>query len=269
MRYRKAPKLLFNITRQRAAVEHELLMLFDGVYALKVPREEAYGVVNVSVRTTSKPRINEVFRVDFGSSWLKAAGWKKAAYAVTKELRGDIGQAQSRLSTALAHTSSEIQVFVHDAVEKADAARKEIERIRSTSLKGTLRTTDLILAQTKDLSRNLSKTIGDRGAAITKQVALYNHQIRKDLALHMVYSTATLKRRAKSLSLSAPKVDLKTLANTADFLGASHLRTTQKHALKAWWKIAGPPQQQPAGSAQGKAAIKKPQDSKKKKKGMR
>jgi len=269
IRYRKAPKLLFNITRQKAAVEHELLMLFDGVYALKVPREEAYGLVNVSVRTTSKPKIDETFEVDFGNSWLKAAGWKRAAYAVAQELRDDLEHAQNRLSTVYAHTSSDLQVLVHDAVAKADAARKEMERIRSASLKHTLRTTDIILAQTRDVSRNLSKSLGDSTSALSKQVALYNHQVRKDVALYLGQTKAALKHSGRSLSRSAPKLDFKRLANTADSLRVNHLRATQKHALKAWWRIAGAPKQQPSRSVQGRAASQSLRASKKKQKGMR
>lgn len=269
MRYRKAPKLLFNITRQKAAVEHELLMLFDGVYALKVPREEAYGLVNVSVRTTSKPKINETFEVDFGNSWLKAAGWKRAAFAVTQELRGDLNLAQSRLSTVYAHTSSEVQVLVHGAVAKADAAHKAIERIRSASLSHTLRTTDLILAQTRNFSRNLSKSLGDSTSALSKQAVLYNHEVRKDVVLYLERTKTAFKHSGRSLSRSSPTLNFKRLANTASSLGLSHLRTTQKHALKAWWKIAGAPKQQAAKSVQGKATSESRRAPEKKQKGFR
>jgi hypothetical protein len=273
MRYRKAPKLLFNIMRQRTAVEHELLMLFDGVYALKVPREEAYGLVNVSVRTTSKPKINETFEIDFGNSWLKAAGWKRAAkraaFAVTQELRGDLELAQIRLSTVYAHTSSELQVLVHEVVAKADAARKDIERIRSASLNHTLRTTDLVVAQTRDFSRNLSKSFSDNTSALSKQVVLYNHEVRKEVVLYLERTKAAFKHTGRSLSRSTPKLDLKRLATTAGSLRASHLRATQKNTLKAWWKIAGAPKQQVASSVQGRSATQSRPVSTKKQKGMR
>ena len=269
MRYRKAPKLLFNITRQEGTVEHELLMLFDGVYALKVPREEAYGMVNVSVRTTSKPKINETFQVDFGNSWLKAAGWKKAAYAMTATLRGDLDLVQNGLSTVYAHTSLGLQVFVHDAARTADTVRKEAERIRSASVNHTLRTTDLILAQTKDLSRSLSSSLSNSTSAISKHVALYNHHIRKDLALYIEHKKAAIEHSARSLSRSTPKVDLQRLAHTADSLRASHLKETQKNALKAWWKIAGLPKQEPAQVVHEGAAGKSRLAPKKKKKNMR
>lgn len=269
MRYRKAPKLLFNITRQKAAVEYELFMLFDGVYALKVPREEAYGLVNVSVRTTSKPKINETFEVDFGNSWLKAAGWKRAAFAVTQELRGDLELAQSRLSSVYAHTSLELQALVHGAVAKADATHKAIERIRSASSNHTLRTTDLILAQTRDFSRNLSKSLGDSTSALSKQVVLYNHGVRKDVVIYLERTKTAFKNSGRSLLRSSPTLNFKRLANTVNSLGVSHLRATQKHTLKAWWKIAGAPKQQAAKSVQGKATGKSRRAPQKKQKGFR
>lgn len=269
MRYRKAPKLLFNITRQKALVEHELLMLFDGVYALKVPREEAYGFVNVSVRTTSKPKINETFEIDFGNSWLKAAGWKRAAFAVTQELRGDLALAQNRLSTVYAHTSMELRVLIHGAIAKADAAHKAVERIRSASLSHTLRTTDLILAQTRDFSRNLSKNLGDSKSALSKQVVLYKHEVRKDVVLYLERTKTAFKHSGRSLSRLSPKPKFKKLADTAGALRVSHLRATQKNALKAWWKIAGAPKQQAAKSIQGKATSKSRPAPEKKQKGIR
>lgn len=240
-RYRKAPKLLFRITRQNQNVEHELLKLFDGVYALKVPREEAYGTVNVSVHTTSKPRINETFQVAFGNTWLKAAGWRKAASEVSKSLRNDLDQVQNGLSNVFAQTSSGVQVVVHDAVRKADSVRRDMERVRSSSVNRTLRTTDLILAQTRDLSLRLSSQVINSTSALSTQMTLYNDHVRKDVALYIAHKKAAMKRGARSISRSTSKVDLKRLAKTANSVRASKLRAAQKSVYKKWLKIRGVP----------------------------
>ena len=246
MRYRKAPKLVFSVTRQNAAVGHELSMLFDGVYALKVVREEAYGIVNVSIRTTSKPKINEVFQVDFGNTWLKAAGWKKAAHAVTESLREDLDLVHNGLSTVYSHATSEVQVFVQDAVKKVDIVRKEMDRLRQVSINHTVRSTDLVLAQTKDITLRVAAQARNSTSAVSKQVVLYNRHLRKDLALYYESKRAAVKSKAQTLSQSVKTSGIRKLGQTTDRLKEGHLRMAQKEALKAWWKVAGPPTQMPA-----------------------
>ena len=247
MRYRKAPKLLFNVTRNNAALEHELTMLFDGVYALRILREEAHGVVNVSVRTISKPKINEVFQVDFGNHWLKAAGWKKAARSMTESLREDLDLVHNGLSTVYSHASSEIQVFVHDAVRKADTVRKEMDRLRRLSINHTVRSTDLMLGQTKDISLSISAKARNSTSALSRHVALYNRHLRKDLALYLETKKVAIKTRAQLMSRSVKEPSIRNLAWTTDRLRGSHLRLAQKEALKAWWKVVGAPKQTPTG----------------------
>ena len=109
MRYRKAPKLIFNITRKNKLVEHELSMLFEGVYALRVSREDAHGLLDVSVRTTTKPKINETFQVDFGSSWLRVAGWKDVARTLSDSIRGDVELVRTGLSVLRQNTNTGVK----------------------------------------------------------------------------------------------------------------------------------------------------------------
>src|SRR2546423_1301994 len=76
----RGPEQLDNLT---------LSKLFDGVYTVKIDREDAYGILNVTI-TMAKVGITEVHEVDFGTPWLKAAGWKKAA----SKAQEDIGTVQ-------------------------------------------------------------------------------------------------------------------------------------------------------------------------------
>lgn len=246
MRYRKAPKLLFNVTRKNTAVEHELSMLFDGVYALRILREEAHGVVNVSIRTTSKPRINEVFQVDFGNTWLKAAGWKKAAHAMTESIRGDLDLVHNGLSTLYSHASSEVQVFVHDAIGKADTVRREMGRLRRLSINHTVRSTDLMLGHTKDISLSISGKARNNTSALSRHVALYNRRLHKGLAMYLETKKVAIKTKAQIMSRSVKRSSISNFAWTTDRLSEGHLRMAQKGALKAWWKVVGSPKQIPA-----------------------
>jgi hypothetical protein len=74
---KKRPKLYVEVSQNDHAVEHQLSKLFEGVYAVKLQREDAYGSMNVSVWIKSKPMFNQTYVVEFGTPWLKILGWKK------------------------------------------------------------------------------------------------------------------------------------------------------------------------------------------------
>jgi hypothetical protein len=58
-----------NISRDAEAIETERIYSTDGGLVLRFPKKEAYGVLDITIRTAKKPRINETFKVEFGSSW--------------------------------------------------------------------------------------------------------------------------------------------------------------------------------------------------------
>ncbi|TVY47944.1 hypothetical protein LOCC1_G002643 [Lachnellula occidentalis] len=56
-----------NITRGNETVDTERAYSSDEGIVLLLPKKEAYGLLNISVITTRKPRVNETFQVDFGT----------------------------------------------------------------------------------------------------------------------------------------------------------------------------------------------------------
>jgi hypothetical protein len=61
--------LSLNVSRENEKVEPErVYTTVDGII-LQLARDEAYGVLNISIVTTRKPKINEIFGVDFGPDW--------------------------------------------------------------------------------------------------------------------------------------------------------------------------------------------------------
>lgn len=65
-----------DVFRGESHVPSRLSSSTEGI-VIQIPGEEAYGVLNVSVVTTRKPKINETFAVDFGSrTWLLAEVWE-------------------------------------------------------------------------------------------------------------------------------------------------------------------------------------------------
>ena len=262
MRYRKAPKLVFKIARKNKAVEHELSMLFDGVYALKISREDAYGCLDVSVGTTSKPKINETFQIDFGNSWLRRAGWKGVARTVTDSMRGDIHLVHTSLSVLRMHTTTGIQRYARDVVEKVRAIGRDLETAKMTTLNQAASTAGLGLAQTRKLSRTVSSTLITKGVILKKQLSLQSRRIRSDVRQHAGNKAVNLKHSIHHFSQAFTGASVKAMGQIVKQLPQDHFRSAQKRTLKAWWKLAGVPKQTPGSSTVRGAQRNKVQRSK-------
>jgi acetolactate synthase small subunit len=59
--------LSVNITRGNVTVDTERAYSSDEGIVLLLAKNQAYGVLNISIVTTKKPRVNETFQVDFGT----------------------------------------------------------------------------------------------------------------------------------------------------------------------------------------------------------
>ena len=81
-----------------------LSKLFDGVYTVQIDREDAYGILNVTI-TMAKAGITEVHEVDLGTPWLRKAGWKKAA----SKAQEDIGTAQEAALALAQHLAMDLE----------------------------------------------------------------------------------------------------------------------------------------------------------------
>lgn len=76
---RKPPVLSVTVTRRGQNIDAELSKLFEGVYSLKLRREDAWGLLNVTVSTKSKPFFEQTFPADFGTPWFRITQRSKAA----------------------------------------------------------------------------------------------------------------------------------------------------------------------------------------------
>lgn len=243
IKMKKSPTLSFKVLRDGTDVEHQTIMLFDGVYALQVPREDAYGPLTVEVWTQSKPIVNENFEVNFGSSWLKAAGWKKATRALTETIRGDIHSVQTSLSTVYDHTKNSLSTFVQQRRSKI-AARNAAKKANPNSrLKAAVRTKALIVAQTKGLQQSLARKLYSTRTAASARIKAQAGNITKDLILYTRNKTSTISRQARMVARSVTSLSFKEVAQSVGEIRRAHLREMQKRTLKSWWKVRGPPKE--------------------------
>ncbi|KAL6238587.1 hypothetical protein BDW75DRAFT_201054, partial [Aspergillus navahoensis] len=131
---KEAPKFNVQVDRRGQPLQYELSQLFEGVYTLKLDRGEAYGLVNVTITTESRPPVNQIVSVDLGTPWLKIANWKHAAQTITSELVRDVSTAQTGLSEVYGRISTELQVLAGDVVKRTHLLRQKTGLLRRDSL---------------------------------------------------------------------------------------------------------------------------------------
>lgn len=259
IRSRKASKLLFSVSRGNSVLNHEVSTLFDGVFAIEIPREDAYGMLNVSVWTTSKPKINESFDVEFGTPWFGFAKWKKTENTITKLLYKKLISLDRGLVSAYNYTNTALRLFIHEAQGQVGKFRKEAGKIGMTSLHRTTKSKDIVLAQTIGVSRSFSRKLGHGSLAASKQLGLYADHLRNDLALYTTQKSLKVSRQAQLLSRAVFSIDIKAFANDALRYKNRHIRATQKKALKLWWKVRGVPKHElTKGGVNGKTKARIP-----------
>ena len=218
-RSRKAPKLLFNVTREGSLLEHEVSPLFDGVYALKLHHADAYGVLNISTWTVSKPKIHETFQVILKTSWLKMHCWKKAANGMINLFRGDGDFLQDSLANTRNLTGRALETLMHDAHENAIMCTNQASKLMRAP-------------------RSLLEKLQVRRTTAPEAISRHVQRLRKALALHASCQRSQITQRAGRISQH-----IEALVHDFEKIREEHLRKTQKGALKTWWKITGLPEQ--------------------------
>jgi hypothetical protein len=148
----KSPPFEVIVARGLEVLDSSLSKLFDGVYTVQIGREEAYCLLNVTIRR-QRPSTLEKHQVDFGAQWLKVAGWRKAAHSAYEQVRTDLESAQITLSMAYDHISGDVQFKAHDISNKAAQQAKKL----SQHSRLFLNTTAALLRARSDRLQHTSK----------------------------------------------------------------------------------------------------------------
>ena len=240
---RKAPSLSFRISRQDSILEHQVSTLFDGVYALQIPREEAYGILTVDILAHSRPTVKETFEVDFGSSWLKIAAWKRATRALSKIAQNELSQLQTSLSTVYDKARVEISTVVQKNKERMVRQQDRENSTLAHHFKQSVKTRDLVVTQAKDLTRHLLLRFNNGRTIASQQIKSFSKEITRDLTLYTRNRTERFLHRAQFLGKATTGIDVPYLLHELHGFRLPHLRNAQKKALKGWWRIRGLPKQ--------------------------
>ncbi|KAJ5945796.1 hypothetical protein N7454_002635 [Penicillium verhagenii] len=216
--HKKQPRFDVRVCRSGKNLGFELAALFD-VYTLRLDREDAYGLVNVTIVTKSKPRINQTITVDFGTPWLKIANWRRAARAVSSQFSKDLQVAQTGLSEVYGRLSTDLQVIMGDVVKRSHFLRHDAERFRH----GSLETQSSILSKSKELSEVITRNAVQHFRSASS--VLHNRSVHVNQGAKGVFSDTWSRLRN-----SAPQVDLRSMMDRVRRAKSDTLNRAQTRA---------------------------------------
>jgi len=168
-----------NITRDNVTVETERAYSSDEGIVLLLPKKEAYGVLNISIVTTKKPRVNETFQVDFGTTTSQA--WQSLVNKLTSFLPDDANvldpQVFGQMREAVENMAEETWVHSQSTLFRMEEIRKAA--MEQAASAGTSIT---------ELAKSMSLEAAKRSAIISKE-----------LGIQLSEAEAQISKRMKSL----------------------------------------------------------------------
>ncbi|KAJ5199945.1 hypothetical protein N7491_009257 [Penicillium cf. griseofulvum] len=173
---KKRPQFNVSVHRENKALTYELSQLFDGVYTLKLNREDAYGLVNLTITTKSKQPVNQTMAVDFGTPWLKIANWKRAAQELSSKFTKEIHTAQTGLTEVYGRLSTDLQVIVGDVVKRTHLLRRDAEELRRESLNAR----DAVLSRSKEISGVLTRNTIQQFRSVSSVLQMQSSRVNKE-----------------------------------------------------------------------------------------
>jgi len=247
---KKRPKLYVEVSQNDHAVEHQLSKLFEGVYAVKLQREDAYGSMNVSVWIKSKPMFNQTYVVEFGTPWLKILGWKKGAEMMSKQLKKEYNSTLDGLQMFYGRISTEMQVLTGLAASRAAVFQRSAEKAEKVSLQRASEAKDIVLSRITALSEAVSKQTAisskllvKRSVRASKNLSFLGKRIEKNVALRANEVSIFGIRHLTTLCQAATGVDVARLwgeiSEIRELQTKRYLRIAQKTALRIWKKLSG------------------------------
>ncbi|KAH8801600.1 hypothetical protein F5884DRAFT_862293 [Xylogone sp. PMI_703] len=115
--------LSVNITRGNTTIDIDRVYSSDDGIVLLLPKKEAYGVMNITVITTRKPRVNQTFQVDFGTNMYQEL------HNILETIRAIIKTGAGNLEAALAELNRVTERFMNDQQQhSAEYAEETIKK---------------------------------------------------------------------------------------------------------------------------------------------
>ena len=233
-RFKKAPKLQIIFSRNGREIHRgDISLKADTDYGFKVPAEEAYGVVNVSVRSMTRPKLRENIQVDFGTSWLSDQTWRPLMHGVCETFGNGYNLVQNWIGLGLSDNHTGLLASSSNGrLTNSDKWRTAYE-VRQAFLQKTSKARETWSPQTMHLHRDLSKSIAREYRIFSTQAKIHALQLRREAHRQSHEIRSMVMQQSQALTRAVHQLENNRKAN---------LRQSQKQVLKAWWRLVGAPQ---------------------------
>ncbi|CZR57018.1 uncharacterized protein PAC_06907 [Phialocephala subalpina] len=157
-----------NITRGNVTVDSERAYSSDEGIVLLLPKNEAWGVLNISIVTTKKPRVNETFQVDFGTTTSQA--WQSLLNKLSSMISDDV--------ITLAQFREIVDNMAEEAVHQGQSTLSHIDEFRRLAMEQAASAG----AGLTDLAKSLTLEAAKRSAIFSKEVGIQLTEVEAKLA---------------------------------------------------------------------------------------
>ncbi|KAK2629265.1 hypothetical protein QTJ16_000085 [Diplocarpon rosae] len=160
-----------NITRNNVTVDTERAYSSDEGIVLLISTKESHGVLNISIATTKKPRINETFQVDFGST----ASWQLFLRKISSHIPYN---AQLIDTDMFSHLFQAAEHLAGDAVQQSQASLQQLAEARKAAIDQAASAGESLT----DFAKSISLEAARRSAIISKAAGIQLAGARAKLA---------------------------------------------------------------------------------------
>ncbi|EHL03738.1 hypothetical protein M7I_0139 [Glarea lozoyensis 74030] len=159
-----------NISRGSDSIDTERVYSSDEGIVLSLPKKEAFGVLKIAVITTRKPRVNETFEIDFGTSAFQA--WQSVMDRMSSIFSDDLSFSEIRAATDRAVKNA--QAHTQATLQHVEEARK-IAKEQTEAATGGL----------AELAKSMSFEAAKRSAILSKEVGIQIAEVEAKLSEKM------------------------------------------------------------------------------------
>jgi hypothetical protein len=168
-----------NVTRDNVTVETERAYSSDEGIVLLLPKKEAYGILNISIVTTKKPRVNETFQVDFGTT--ASQTWHSLVNKLSSFLPEDANVLDPHL---FGHMLEAAENMAEEARVHSQSTLSRMEEIRKVAI---------------EQAASASTSLTELAKSISLEAAKRSAIISKELGIQLSEAEAQISKRMKSL----------------------------------------------------------------------
>ena len=218
------------------------LKSFDGeYYVLQIPSADAFGIVEIEVRSIGKPKLHEILEVDLGPAWLKPKHWQELARGLserTVEEAVQLGElVQDAFLTSSLVSRFQNQSLLAHAQDGAAAILHEAERLSnwSSTIAKQQKLNPERLRKLTQLARKFRRRGSRQSAAIAKEYRKFSRHAKRISGTMSKQWSTHIKNLEKRVRDVEKKYEHRVTGQ------ARLIRKTQKKLLQLWWSVRGRP----------------------------